>query len=193
MSSIGGPAHTIERACPPYGSHLVPLSGVMCGQSRQQRHHGKGRAWHRPRARGVRRSLLLGLGTTVTHLAIILISDSNSTIVWVGERGVRYYAHGVSLSRSSRLLEAQAAAVSNTKTRLRTARAMYQMRFPGDDVSGLTMQQCDGRLRRTTFLSKLPPPGAPNHPPSDQEAKGPAQRPSGNGGHPVVNGRQPFP
>jgi CRISP-associated protein Cas1 len=89
--------------------------------------------------------MLLGPGTTITHQAIVLMSDSGSTVVWVGGRGVRYYAHGVSLSRSSRLLEAQAAAVSNTKTRLRTARAMYQMRFPGEDVSGLTMQQLRGR------------------------------------------------
>ena len=89
--------------------------------------------------------LLLGPGTTITHQAIVLMSDSGSTVVWVGERGVRYYAHGFSLSRSSRLLEAQAAAVSNTKTRIRTARAMYQMRFPDEDVSGLTMQQLRGR------------------------------------------------
>jgi len=89
--------------------------------------------------------LLLGPGTTITHQAIVLISDSGSTVVWVGERGVRYYAHGLSLSRSSRLLEAQAAAVSNTRSRLRVARAMYQMRFPAEDVSGLTMQQLRGR------------------------------------------------
>lgn len=89
--------------------------------------------------------LLLGPGTTITHQAIALMSDSGSTVVWVGERGVRYYAHGVALSRSSRLLEAQAAAVSNTRSRLRVARAMYAIRFPGDDVSELTMQQLRGR------------------------------------------------
>ncbi|WP_433664696.1 hypothetical protein ACQPW1_22635 [Nocardia sp. CA-128927] len=50
--------------------------------------------------------LLLGPGTTITHQAISLMSDSGSTVVWVGERGVRYYAHGVALSRSSRLLDA---------------------------------------------------------------------------------------
>ncbi|WP_280468199.1 type I-E CRISPR-associated endonuclease Cas1e [Nocardia cyriacigeorgica] len=89
--------------------------------------------------------LLLGPGTTITHQAIVLMSDSGSTVVWVGERGVRYYAHGVSLARSSRLLEAQAAAVTDPRARLRVARAMYGMRFPGDVVSGLTMQQLRGR------------------------------------------------
>lgn len=89
--------------------------------------------------------LLLGPGTTVTHQAIALLSDSGSTVVWVGERGVRYYAHGSSLARTSRLIEAQAEAVSNQRSRLRVARAMYEMRFPGEDVSGLTMQQLRGR------------------------------------------------
>lgn len=89
--------------------------------------------------------LLLGPGTTITHQAIVLMSDSGSTVVWVGERGVRYYGHGQSLSRSSRLMEAQAAAVSNTRARLKVARSMYEMRFPDEDVSGLTMQQLRGR------------------------------------------------
>lgn len=89
--------------------------------------------------------LLLGPGTTVTQQAMLLLSDSGSTCVWVGERGVRYYAHGNPLARSSRLLELQAAAVSNRRARLGVARAMYEMRFPGEDVSRLTMQQLRGR------------------------------------------------
>ncbi len=89
--------------------------------------------------------LLLGPGTTITHQAIVLVADSGSTVVWVGERGVRYYAHGSSLARSSRLLEAQAEAVTNTRSRLRVARTMYEMRFPDEDVSALTMQQLRGR------------------------------------------------
>ncbi|NNH72321.1 type I-E CRISPR-associated endonuclease Cas1 [Nocardia uniformis] len=90
-------------------------------------------------------ALILGPGTRVTHQAMMLLAESGSTAVWVGERGVRYYAHGRSLARSSRLLEAQAAAVSNQATRLRVARTMYAMRFPDEDTSGLTMQQLRGR------------------------------------------------
>jgi CRISPR-associated protein Cas1 len=89
--------------------------------------------------------LLLGPGTTITHQAITLMSDSGSTVVWVGERGVRYYAHGSSLARSSRLLEAQASAVTNRRSRLRVAREMYAMRFPDEDVSQMAMQQLRGR------------------------------------------------
>lgn len=83
--------------------------------------------------------LLLGPGTTVSHQAMTLIADSGSTVVWVGEQGVRYYAHGRSLARSSRLLVAQAELVTNRSSRLQVARRMYAMRFPGEDVSGLTM------------------------------------------------------
>lgn len=89
--------------------------------------------------------LLLGPGTTVSHRAIGLLSDSGSAVVWVGEYGVRYYAHGRPLTRSSRLIVKQAELVSNTRKRLAVARAMYQMRFPREDVSGLTMQQLRGR------------------------------------------------
>jgi CRISPR-associated protein Cas1 len=73
------------------------------------------------------------------------MADSGSTVVWMGERGVRYYAHGTSLARSSRLIEAQAQAVTNRRSRLGVARAMYAMRFPGEDVDHLTMQQLRGR------------------------------------------------
>ncbi|MRH93033.1 type I-E CRISPR-associated endonuclease Cas1 [Nocardia sp. SYP-A9097] len=90
-------------------------------------------------------ALILGPGTRVTHQAMMLLAESGSTAVWVGEQGVRYYAHGRSLARSSRLLEAQATAFANQTTRLRVARAMYAMRFPGDPIDGLTMQQLRGK------------------------------------------------
>lgn len=90
-------------------------------------------------------TLLLGPGTRVTHQAMLLLAESGSTAVWVGEQGVRYYAHGRSLAQSSRLLEAQAGLVSNRSSRLRVARHMYAMRFPDEETSGLSMQQLRGK------------------------------------------------
>lgn len=90
-------------------------------------------------------ALLLGPGTNVSHQAMVLLAESGSTAVWIGERGVRYYAHGRGLAQSSRLIDAQAAAVANQSSRLRVARAMYGMRFPDEDVSTATMQQLRGR------------------------------------------------
>ena len=89
--------------------------------------------------------LMLGPGTDITHRAMELIGDTGTSIVWVGERGVRLYAHGRSLTKSSRLLEKQAKLVSNRRSRLAVARKMYQLRFPNEDVSNHTMQQLRGR------------------------------------------------
>ena len=89
--------------------------------------------------------LMLGPGTRVTHGAMSLLGESGASVVWVGENGVRYYAGGNSLARSTRALTAQAALVSNSRSRVRVARRMYGMRFPGEDVEHLTMQQLRGR------------------------------------------------
>ena len=89
--------------------------------------------------------LLLGPGTDVSHRAVELIGDTGTSIVWVGERGVRHYAHGRALAHSTRFLEKQAKLVSNNRSRLDVARKMYQMRFPNEDVSSLTIQQLRGR------------------------------------------------
>lgn len=89
--------------------------------------------------------LMLGPGVDVTHRAMELIGDSGMAAVWVGEQGVRQYAHGRSLNHSSRILQAQAKLVSNQRSRVAVARKMYQMRFPNDDVSDLTMAELRGK------------------------------------------------
>ena len=89
--------------------------------------------------------LFLGPGVDVTHRAMELMGEAGMSVVWVGEEGVRQYAHGRALNHSSTLLQAQAKLVSNNRSRLKVARKMYQMRFPGIDVSNLTMQQLRGK------------------------------------------------
>ena len=89
--------------------------------------------------------LLLGPGTNVTHRAMELIGDTGVSVVWVGEHGVRYYAGGRPLTHRSRLLLRQAELVSNQRGHLAVARKMYEMRFPEEDVSAMTMQQLRGK------------------------------------------------
>jgi CRISPR-associated protein Cas1 len=89
--------------------------------------------------------LMLGPGTDISHRAVELIGETGTSIVWVGERGVRHYAHGRPLAHSTKLLERQALLVSNNRSRLQVAREMYKMRFSGEDVDKLTMQQLRGR------------------------------------------------
>lgn len=89
--------------------------------------------------------LLLGPGTTVTHRAMELIGDAGVCIIWVGEHGVRYYASGRPLTHKAGLLMWQAALASNQKQHLEVVRKMYQLRFPGEDISHLTLPQLRGR------------------------------------------------
>ena len=49
--------------------------------------------------------LLLGPGTDISHRAVELIGDTGTSMVWVGERGARQYAHGRSLAHSTKFLE----------------------------------------------------------------------------------------
>lgn len=90
-------------------------------------------------------AVLLGPGVTITHAAVVLCADSGTSLGWVGEQGVRMYAHGLAATRSARLLLRQAWLVSAAPRRLAVARRMYAMRFPGEDVSRLNMQQLRGR------------------------------------------------
>lgn len=89
--------------------------------------------------------ILIGPGTRITHGAVALLADSGTAMCWVGERGVRMYAAGLGTSRGAGILRRQAWLVSRRLERLAVARQMYSIRFPGEDVSGLTMQQLRGR------------------------------------------------
>ncbi|WP_260640602.1 type I-E CRISPR-associated endonuclease Cas1e [Streptomyces angustmyceticus] len=90
-------------------------------------------------------ALLLGPGTRITHQAMAVLGESGAVVVWVGENGVRFYAGGRALSRSSALVEAQAVAWANQRARLNVARAMYQLRFPDEDPAECTRRQLLGR------------------------------------------------
>ncbi|MEV4505871.1 type I-E CRISPR-associated endonuclease Cas1e [Streptomyces klenkii] len=89
--------------------------------------------------------LLIGPGSRITHGAVTLLADSGTSLCWVGEHGVRLYASGHGTARGSQLQLRQAWLVTRPKERVAVARRMYGMRFPGEDTSGLTLQQLRGR------------------------------------------------
>ncbi|MCI0384468.1 type I-E CRISPR-associated endonuclease Cas1e [Streptomyces sp. CNQ085] len=93
-------------------------------------------------------TLLLGPGTRITHQAMSVLGESGAGVVWVGEHGVRFYAGGRALTRSSALIEAQATLWANRRSRLDVARAMYRKRFPDEDPSGCTRHELLGREGR---------------------------------------------
>ncbi|MHB1504466.1 MAG: type I-E CRISPR-associated endonuclease Cas1e [Acidimicrobiales bacterium] len=89
--------------------------------------------------------LLLGPGTTITHLAVRTLADHGCSVIWTGDSGVRLYASGTGETRHARYLERQATLWADPRSRLRVARKMYEMRFPGEDVTALSMEQLRGR------------------------------------------------
>ncbi|WP_432157529.1 type I-E CRISPR-associated endonuclease Cas1e [Streptomyces sp. bgisy153] len=93
-------------------------------------------------------TLLLGPGARVTHQAMSVLGETGAAVCWVGEHGVRYYASGRALSRSSALMEAQARLWAGPRSRLAVARRMYQLRFPDEDPAGLTRHELLGREGR---------------------------------------------
>lgn len=108
--------------------------------------------------------LMLGPGTDISHRAMELAGVVGMAVIWVGEQGVRYYAGGHPLSHTSSLLVQQAKLVSNERLRLGVARAMYGLRFPGEDVSTLSMQVLRGREGariRSTYLGESKRTGVP--------------------------------
>lgn len=90
-------------------------------------------------------ALLLGPGATITQAAVLTLADHGCTIIGTGEHAVRCYATGVGMTRSTRYLERHVALWANPFSRARTARALYSMRFPGEDVAGLSVTQLRGR------------------------------------------------
>jgi CRISPR-associated protein Cas1 len=89
--------------------------------------------------------LLLGPGTTLTHAAVRTLSENNCQVLWIGEHGVRFYAHGLGGARSSRNLLRQAQLVVNDTTRLQVVVRMYCMRFDDNPSPEVTLQQLRGK------------------------------------------------
>ena len=89
--------------------------------------------------------LMLGPGTTVTHRMVQIAAEAGMCIVWVGEEGVRFYAGGAPLSGDTKLLVKQAKIVSNEKLRIAAAKRMYNIRYPEEDLTELSMKQLLGR------------------------------------------------
>ncbi|PLW66315.1 type I-E CRISPR-associated endonuclease Cas1 [Streptomyces sp. SCUT-3] len=89
--------------------------------------------------------LLIGPGSRITHGAVALLADSGTSMCWVGEQGVRLYASGHGVARGSQLQLRQAWLATRPKERVAVARRMYELRFPDEDTSGLTLQQLRGR------------------------------------------------
>ena len=105
MGDIPGTIRPDLRALPTIKERMTFLYVERCLVSRQDSAvsitDARGTAYVPAASLGV---LMLGPGTNISHRAVELLGDSGTSVIWVGEHGVRYYAHGRSLTHSSRLI-----------------------------------------------------------------------------------------
>lgn len=94
---------------------------------------------------GMLLTLLLGPGTSITHDAMTYIASSGMCVIWSGSHINKAYAYGESLNHSSKMIYTQAKYATNRIKHLEIARKMYQMRFPNDDFSGLSIAKMRGK------------------------------------------------
>lgn len=88
--------------------------------------------------------LMLGPGLSITHAAVKTLSANNCLLAWVGEEGIRLYAHSTGGTFSARRTVIQARLASDDKLRLGVVYRMYQKRFPGSDLSDKSLEQVRG-------------------------------------------------
>ena len=89
--------------------------------------------------------LMLGPGTSISHMAVLALTECGCLLAWVGEEGVRSYAFGLGKTRSAANILRQAEAVSDEEKRMEVVRRLYQMRFDEELSPDLTLQQIRGK------------------------------------------------
>lgn len=87
--------------------------------------------------------LLFGPGTSVTHEAIKVLAAANTTVCWVGEDSLLFYAAGHSPISDSRNMRQQIRLATQNDSRLRVARNMFRRRFD-EDVSQCSLKDLMG-------------------------------------------------
>lgn len=88
--------------------------------------------------------LLLGPGTKITHAAMKVLAENGCSVLWVGEDGIRCYAHGGGETRKAYHLLRQAALASDPQLRAQVVVRMYQKRFDVQLEPTLSLPQIRG-------------------------------------------------
>lgn len=88
--------------------------------------------------------LLLGPGTSLTHAAVALLAETGTSIVWVGEDGTKYYAHGCAETHRAYHLLHQIRLACDPDRHLEVVIRMYRKRFNETPLPGIDLQQLRG-------------------------------------------------
>lgn len=109
-------------------------------------------------------TILLGPGTSVTHEAIKVLATLNTTVCWVGEDSLNFYAVGQSPTANTYNLKKQVTLASDPEKAIKIARKMFVKRFTDVDVSqkslgelmameGKRVQKCYADLAAKYFVA----------------------------------------
>lgn len=90
-------------------------------------------------------AILLGPGTTITHEAIKVIAQANTTVAWVGEDSFLFYSVGQSPTADTRNIRKQILFASNQEKRTIVAKRMFLYRFPETDVKDCSVDELKGK------------------------------------------------
>ena len=90
-------------------------------------------------------TLLLGPGTSVTHEAVKVLAAANTTVCWVGEDSLLFYAIGQSPTSDTRNMRYQVELATSAKNRVVVARRMLAKRFPDVDISESSIHDLMGK------------------------------------------------
>ncbi len=88
--------------------------------------------------------VLLGPGTSITHAAIKTAAANGCMIVWCGEAANLFYASGIGETRKADNLLLQAKLCMDPSLHMDVVRKMYELRFPGINMAGMSLQQIRG-------------------------------------------------
>ena len=90
-------------------------------------------------------TLLLGPGVSVTHEAVKVMSAANTTVCWVGEDSLLFYAIGSSPTSDTRRMREQIELAFSPDSRGKVARRMFESRFPDVDISESSIHDLMGK------------------------------------------------
>ena len=81
-------------------------------------------------------TILLGPGTSVTHEAVKVLASLNTTVCWIGEDSLFFYAVGQTPTANTRNLKKQLFLASDPDSALAVAKKMFAQRFPDVSLRG---------------------------------------------------------
>lgn len=81
-------------------------------------------------------TILLGPGTSVTHEAVKVLATLNTTVCWIGEDSLLFYAVGQSPTANTGNLKKQLSLSSDPESSLAVAKKMFSARFPDVSLRG---------------------------------------------------------